>query len=130
VLISLLLTAAVRGEANVVWAYTEEEDDDEGESKKGKDEASAKKQRGGLFSPSRSASGPVSEDDEAAEKEQSIGGSTRRDIVFFSVGKAGPWATCVAPKDAPRGPKWIVRPNGREEPTDVAGHAGKRLRTA
>ena len=169
VLTSLLLTAAIRGELNLMWEYTEEEDEGDetaGDKKMTKNEANStqKKPRGGFFSPSRSTRvadkvtssesvpetgvGAKDSDDQAASsKEQSMAiarGPTHtfrrdreRDIVFLSVGKAGPWASRVprihngpADKLAQGEPKWVVPPHDHEEPTDVMGHAGKRLRTA
>lgn len=60
VLISLLLTAAIRGELNLMWEYTEEEDEGgegAGDKKMTKNEANStqKKPRRSFFSPLRSA---------------------------------------------------------------------------
>jgi minor histocompatibility antigen H13 len=164
VLISLLLTAVVRGELHAMWEYTEEEDEGRDATSGrviSKDEADSteKKPRESFFSLARSAkvaskiasaaSAPdegVDAEDEmpAAPTEQSSSAVSdpshkfrrdhERDIVFFSVGKVGPWASRLpetngqADNGPQEGPKWVVPPHEREVPTDL-GHAGKRLRT-
>jgi minor histocompatibility antigen H13 len=170
VLISLLLTAAIRGELQLMWDYTEEEEDDDeaaGDKKTIKNGAnsSEKKPRESFFSPSRPArvaekiasavtvpetgagakgdggDQPASLEDQstaiARETSLALRRDRERDIVFFSVGKSGPWASRIsrrengsAEKLAQGGPKWVVPPHEREEPTVEMGHAGKRLRTA
>jgi minor histocompatibility antigen H13 len=157
VLISLLLAAAVRGELNAMWEYTEEEDEDqEVEEKSGKD-VEKKKRRGSSFSPSRSAkvadeiasalsvpekgaAGKDGDKQPAPPEEQSLPTvrgpahtfrrDRERDIVFLSVGRTGSWKSRRPRSQRRPAPKWVVPPHEREELNDVVGHAGKRLRMA